>query len=137
MRKLILIVALVLAIPTFAFAGSPPICERVCTVQSNDGGVVTQFEATGHQIHSSHKLLRIDGFCGSACMTMASFARPHVCITPNASFGYHRTNFGRELPLSSDLRHWVHAHGGFPAFGGSVGIMDYQNAKTFFPACGV
>lgn len=120
-----------------ALAATPPSGCAVCTVSNNEGGIVRDFEVAGSSFHANpHRMLVIDGYCNSACMTMADRARPHVCITPNATFGYHRTNYGRPIPLSRDLRRWAAAHGGFPKYGTGMNMMPNEAARQFFPLCG-
>jgi hypothetical protein len=127
-------IGLLLGLCGAAFAASPSHC-AVCTVHWNDGGIVKDFQAEGSAIHR-HGMLVIDGFCGSACMVMADRARPHACVTANATFGFHQTNYGRPIPLSSDLRAWTTAHGGFPASGGHANIMPNEAARQFWALCG-
>ena len=66
----------------------------------------------------------IDGYCASACMVMADRARPRTCITSRAVLGYHKTNFGRPIPLRGD-----------PRFGARPGTMPNSVARQFFPMC--
>ena len=111
-------------------------CSNPCTIQSNNGGVIVDFEAAGNAIRAgARQKLVINGFCASACMVMADRARPRACITSRAVFAYHKTNFNRPIPLSGDLRGWIAHHGGFPEFHGTPGIMSNQVARQFWPVC--
>jgi hypothetical protein len=111
-------------------------CSNPCTVQSNNGGVIVDFEAAGDAIRAgARQKLVINGFCASACMVMADRARPRACITSSAVFAYHKTNYNRPIPLSSDLRGWIVRHGGFPSFGETPGIMSNDVAQHFWPLC--
>src|SRR5689334_8298225 len=66
-------------------------CSNPCTVQSNNGGVIVDFEAAGDAIRAgARQKLVINGFCASACMVMADRARPRACITSSAVFAYHK-----------------------------------------------
>jgi hypothetical protein len=110
-------------------------CGNPCTISSNTGGRVIDFEDAADAIRSSRQRLVIDGFCGSSCMTMADRARPRVCITSRAVFAYHKTNYNRPIPLRGDVRGWIVRHGGFPRFGASPGIMPNEVARQFWPLC--
>ena len=111
-------------------------CGDPCVVSGNSGGKIIPFRGAGDAIRSgAGQPLVIDGFCASACMVMADRARPRACITPSAVFAYHKTNWNRSLPLSSDLHHWVMQHGGYPEFDGTPGLMTNQVAKRFWKQC--
>jgi len=111
-------------------------CGNPCTVQSNSGGRIVDFEDAGAAIRAgARQKLVIDGYCASACMVMADRARPRACITSNATFLYHKTNYNRPIPLSGDLRGWIMRHGGFPSFTGTPGIMPNEVARHFWPIC--
>jgi len=111
-------------------------CGNPCTVQSNNGGRIIDFEDAGDAIRSgARQKLVIGGFCASACMVMADRARPRACITSSATFAYHKTNYNRPIPLRGDLRGWIVRHGGFPAFHGTPGIMPNEVARHFWPLC--
>ena len=115
---------------------TPPRHCEVCIVDHNNGGIVGDFKSAAAAIRNDrHGVLVIDGFCGSSCMTMADLARPHACITPNAIFAYHQTNYGRPIPLSADLHAWAMAHGGFPRFGMPPNMMPNSAARQFWPLC--
>ena len=107
----------------------------IIVIHFSTGGAMETFERDAQQIKANHELLVIDGYCASACMTMADLARPNVCITERAVFGYHKTNWGRYLPLSSDLRSWIVRHGGFPDFDSEPGLMLNQDALRYWRLC--
>ena len=75
-------------------------CGNPCTIVRNTGGRIIDFEDAGNAIRAGRQKLVIDGYCASACMVMADRARPRTCITSNAVFGYHKTNFGRPIPTA-------------------------------------
>ena len=99
-------------------------CHDPCVVEYNRGGHVAWFEQAAHAARAAqvHVACTINGFCGSSCMTLASEARPYVCITPRAIFAYHRTNYGDPIPLGRDLDHWIRVRGGYPAFRASPAV---------------
>jgi len=111
-------------------------CSNPCTVQASNGGRIVDFEDAGNAIRAgARQKLVISGYCASACMVMADRARPRACITSNATFLYHKTNYNRPIPLSGDLRGWIIRHGGFPSFTGTPGIMPNEVARHFWPMC--
>jgi hypothetical protein len=110
-------------------------CGDQCTVSGSNGGRIKDFVHAADAIRSSRKMLVIDGYCASACMSMADRARPRACITARAVFAYHKTNWNRPIPLRGDVRAWIMHHGGFPAFGGTPGVMPNEVAHRFWPHC--
>jgi hypothetical protein len=111
-------------------------CGNPCRIEYNRGGPVVDFQDAADVIRTSAKRrLIIDGFCGSSCMVLADRARSNTCITPRAVFAYHKTNFGRPIPLRPALRRWIARRGGFPDFNGKPGIMSYTSAKLFWTVC--
>jgi len=110
-------------------------CGDPCIVTDSLGGDVVDFYRAGIAISNGKApKLVIDGYCNSACMTLAGVARPHVCITPRAKFGYHKTNINRNLPLSIDLADWIDAHDGFPP-SDQVKYLPIEVAQKFWPMC--
>lgn len=110
-------------------------CSNPCTIQSNNGGIIVDFEHAGDAIRAgARQKLVIDGYCASACMVMADRARPRACMTSRAQFGYHKTNYNRPIPLHADLHGWIVRHGGFPTYHG-MGIMPNEVARQFWPLC--
>jgi hypothetical protein len=111
-------------------------CSNPCAVQSSNGGRIVDFEDAGNAIRAgARQRLVINGFWASPCMMMADRARPRACITRQATFAYHKTNYNRPIPLHADLHSWVMRHGGFPSFGGTPGIMPNEVAQRFWPLC--
>jgi hypothetical protein len=111
-------------------------CGDPCVVVSNSGGRITSFRGAGDAIRrGAGQMLVIDGYCASACMVMADRARPRACITSRATFAYHKTNWNRPLPLSSDLHSWIVRNGPYPEFDGHPGVMPNQVAQRFWKQC--
>ena len=111
-------------------------CGDPCVVVSNNGGKITAFKGAGDAIkRGAGQPLVVDGFCGSACMVLADRARPRACITPRATFAYHKTNWNRPLPLSPDLHRWIVRNGPYPEFTDAPGIMPNEAAQQFWRQC--
>ncbi len=92
MRTLIVIAALALA--TFPVSAAPALqklfgcSSHVCTIRSNGGGRVDEFETARAEAESGGVLIRIDGFCGSACESVIARS-PNACAGPHAYFVAH------------------------------------------------
>ena len=111
-------------------------CGDPCVISGSNGGRIVDFRAAAAAIQSgARKSVVIDGYCASACMTLASMVRSKVCITPRAVFAYHKTNFNRPIPLSADMNRWISRNGGFPEFGATPGVLPTQVAQSFWRPC--
>lgn len=127
-----------------------PCSGQTCVVRSSPGGEVRRFLAAAAAVRAGAKqLVIIDGPCHSACAIFADVARERVCITPRASFGFHKatlyraegrgsertlTRIARSDPRhSADIARWVHANGGFPTRG--MNVMNNRQAQKFWRSC--
>ena len=92
MRTVVLIVASTLvASPASATPALQKLfgcSSRVCTIKSNGGGVVSEFEAARAQAESDGVQIKIVGFCGSACESVIARS-PNACAGPRARFVAH------------------------------------------------
>ncbi len=92
MRIVMLIAAVLL--PTVPASASPVLqklfgcSSRICTITSNGGGAVAEFEAARAEAESDGVQIRIVGFCGSACESVIARS-PNACAGPHASFVKH------------------------------------------------
>jgi hypothetical protein len=122
--------------------------DQVCVVGDNMGGDLQNYLAGAREAQREHKQIVIDGWCVSACSLVADRLRPHVCITSNARFGFHKTwdliirSDGQEfyapgrhhtLIYSSALQRWINKKGGEPAQG--LLVMSNDDAGKFWPRC--
>ena len=111
-------------------------CGDPCVITGSNGGRIVDFRAAAAAIQNgARKSVVIDGYCASACMTLASLVRSKVCITSRAVFAYHKTNFGRPIPLGSDLNGWISRNGGYPEFGATPGVLPDRVAQSFWRQC--
>jgi hypothetical protein len=92
MRTVVLLAAIALAAPQ---ANATPALQklfgcssRVCTIASNGGGVVSEFEAARAEAESNGVQIKIVGFCGSACESVIARS-PNACAGPRARFVAH------------------------------------------------
>jgi hypothetical protein len=112
-------------------------CGDPCVITHNMGGHGRIFIAAAETLAARKKSgAVIDGYCLSACALFADLARAHVCVTRNAVFGFHRSNFELVPPDSADIISWVDAHGGFPRFtSGAVTPMAWPDTLRFWRSC--
>ncbi|TSC63807.1 MAG: hypothetical protein G01um101491_452 [Parcubacteria group bacterium Gr01-1014_91] len=114
------------------------------TIVDSGGGSVWVFAYAAREILRMGRHVRIDGSCDSACALFADLARPNVCITDRAVFGFHQltitagpagaTETREPPPASPDIKAWVDARGGFPSEG--LLVMNANEAIAFWPLCG-
>jgi hypothetical protein len=92
MRTFVMVAALALA--TVPASAAPALqklfgcSSRLCTITSNGGGVVAEFEAARAEAESDGVKIRIVGFCGSACESVIARS-PNACAGPRARFVAH------------------------------------------------
>lgn len=111
-------------------------CSDPCVISGSNGGRIVDFRAAAAAIREgARKSVVIDGYCASACMTLAALARTKVCITSRAVFAYHKTNFNRPIPLTSDIDSWISRHGGYPDFDATPALLPTQVAQSFWRQC--
>ncbi len=152
---IVLCAALALAFPASASAGVLKnlfgCTGHSCTIAGNMGGDVDTFTEAAHEALRKGVSVQIDGACYSACALFADLARPNVCVTRHAEFGFHQetviysyrgeafitfepgTYGDSDPPHSPDILAWVYAKGGFPAQG--LLMMRSAQAARFWPRC--
>ena len=87
-------------------------------VSDNHGGSVAQYESRWAGLAARGVDVKIIGPCQSACtVLLGHIPRSRICVTPNASFGFHLANLGRATETlrnayQADIRAWIDAHGG-------------------------
>src|ERR1041384_4664411 len=64
--------------------------ENVCRIKRSLGGYLLDFNMALTEARVYGVTFVVDGPCDSACAWLASFARPNVCVTENASVGFHK-----------------------------------------------
>ncbi len=116
---------------------APALAETI-DVSDSHGGVVSQYNARWAELGSRGVNVRIVGPCQSACTVLfAHIPRERICVTPNASFGFHlaKTATGNSLlrsAYSSDIMAWIDAHGGLQQ---SFIWMRAPDTYKFFKRC--
>jgi len=124
------------------------VCQgKICTISRNMGGYLVVFQAAAREVLREGKRLVINGECRSACAILADKARPNVCITSRARFGFHKAYVSKivggkrikvpvyDPPQSPDIDRWVKARGGYPAPGKRHRWMSASEARVFWRIC--
>ena len=122
----------------------PIVCYDPCVIGQSDGGIVSQFEAQGRALKHAGTLIVVDGPCLSACTILLDQAPAQVCVTREASLGFHQERFAKgglegedfyeEISYKTPgLNAWIAAQGGLPK--GPFLMMSYEVLVKFFRAC--
>ncbi|THD45839.1 MAG: hypothetical protein E7774_07230, partial [Bradyrhizobium sp.] len=115
MRRIAISIAAALA-----WAGSPSVQAHAETIDVYDdhGGVVPEYDARWAALAARGVNVRIVGPCQSACtVLLAHIPYDHICVTPQARFGFHQAKFPRSTEMmwagySQGIRDWINARGG-------------------------
>jgi hypothetical protein len=98
---------------------SPAVAE-VIDVIDNHGGAVAQYDERWRGLAARGVDVRVIGPCVSACtVLLAHIRRGKICVTPDASFGFHQALRPEMTALlwngyPADVRAWIMKHGGLP-----------------------
>jgi hypothetical protein len=112
MKTALVILALLLAL-----AALPARAETI-DVFDNHGGSVVQYDARWSAIGQQGAHVRVIGPCKSACtVLLGHIPRDRICVTPQASFGFHLAKMPRATVIiwnlyPADIKGWINAHGG-------------------------
>jgi hypothetical protein len=132
-----------------------PLCKGdPCIINGALGGNVEKHQQAAKAVRAGAKqLIMVTGPCYSACAIFLDEARERACITPRASFHFHKAMEYNEkivagkttkIPLkyfdpphSNDIRKWVHARGGFPLTDLTKKMLPlvWPETKQFWSVC--
>ena len=110
--KLALVILIYIVIATLAARA------ETIDVFDNHGGRVADYNARWAALGQQGASVRIVGPCQSACtVLLGHIPRSKICVTPNASFGFHLANLASATATlrstyQSDIQAWIDAHGG-------------------------
>ena len=114
MRTSILIMAGLLALTPL----SKPVVAETIDVYDHHGGSVAAYNARWSALAARGVSVRVVGPCQSACTVLIGhIPRSKICVTPQASFGFHlakredMTQLIKSL-YPADIKGWIRAHGG-------------------------
>jgi hypothetical protein len=114
MRKLSILMFCALALSVF---DSPARAETI-DVYDDHGGSVAAYNARWARLAARGVKVRIVGPCQSACtVLLGHIPRSRICVTPNASFGFHTAKRPDMTALlwrsyGGDIKGWINARGG-------------------------
>ena len=115
----------------------------VKTISGDRGGYVIDYAIRVLKMRRSGGFVRFDGACDSACTLYLSMPKSKVCVTQNASFGFHlpygagargnqvAANFMMKN-YPGWVRNWVAKRGGLKGY---IATMTYADASRFLPTC--
>jgi hypothetical protein len=90
-------------------------------VYDDHGGSVKAYNVRWARLGARGVNVKIVGPCQSACtVLLGHIPRSKICVTPNASFGFHlakredATAMLRQL-YPADIKRWISSHGGLTA----------------------
>ena len=124
---------------------SPAAAERIV---NDSGGRIEDYVARFTRARDAGERIVIDGQCLSACtLVLALLPRERICVTPNASFGFHAAwipdvagGVAGDAQATASLwkmypqriRHWIRAHGGL---GETMIYLRGPPLAAMYPAC--
>ena len=124
---------------------SPALAERI---SDDAGGLIDTYVQRFSRIRDSGERMVVDGQCLSACTLVLAFVpRERICVTPNASFGFHAAwspdvaggvagdSKATELlwkMYPPAIRNWIRAHGGL---GERMIYLRGRPLAAMYPAC--
>jgi hypothetical protein len=80
-----------------AAAADPEAGRSVVTIRNDSGGRIIDYALRSKKLERAGSMVRFAGRCDSACTLLLALPRSRVCITREASFGFH-------LPYGSSPR---------------------------------
>ena len=116
---------------------------NVKTISGDRGGYVVEYAIRVLKTRRAGGFVRFDGACESACTLYLSMPKSRVCVTRNASFGFHLP-YGagaRGNQIAADfmmrnypgwVRGWIAKRGGLKGY---IATMTYADASRFLPTC--
>ena len=93
---------------------------HICVIRGNDGGQF-QYWLAAFPITFLHGIyLVIDNECNSGCELFAEWLSSNVCVTSNATFGFHQaynveTDTYKQIPHNNLIQQLLDKKGGAPA----------------------
>ncbi|ANT49889.1 hypothetical protein [Mesorhizobium amorphae] len=115
------------------------------TVSDNPGGQIVNFALHVAELRVAEEPVSFEGACDSACTLYLSLPAEQLCVTLDASFGFHLP-YGvgaRQKVVAANylisqypdwVRHWIEEHGGLSH---TIMRMEAEEAAKHLPLCGV
>ena len=116
---------------------------NVKTISGDRGGYVIDYAIRALKMRRSGTFVRFNGSCDSACTLYLSMPKSKVCVTRNASFGFHLpygvSARGNQVAANFMMKNypgwvrgWIAKRGGLKS---SIATMTYADASRFLPTC--
>lgn len=112
-------------------------------IRHDNGGSIVTYAQKVTRARQQNLSVRISGKCQSACTLFLSLPQGQTCITPGASFGFHKAHsasrdvneWGTRYLLKKYpnwVKQWIAAKGGLKS---GIMRMDYAYASRFMQRC--
>lgn len=108
-------------------------------INNDRGGVVFMYQARWEKLALQGVNVRVSGPCLSACTILLGYiARRDICVTPNASFGFHLATmqFATDQlwkAYPEDIRAWINRQGGLEFL--TIRWMQAPEIYKYFRKC--
>lgn len=137
-RTVLLCVVLLVFVPACTTTS-----HNTATIVYNNGGKVHMFHAQAAKYRAAGTLVRFAGACMSACTVFLGLPAKQLCVTPRASFSFHKpygsTDAGNRYAeyrmlqaYPAWVRSWLARNGGLTA---QFKTMPYVYAGQFIKTC--
>jgi hypothetical protein len=124
-------------------SADPQEVHRVVTIRNDRGGMIIEYAVRARKLERAGSRVRFAGSCDSACTLLLGLPRNRVCITKEASFGFHlpygSSRNGNRAAAEYLIRSypswvtsWLRANGGLT---GWIKRMDYDRLRRHLPMC--
>jgi hypothetical protein len=134
---------LCLTLSFFGTQASADVSTRPMQVATGPGGSVVEYAKRVSKARLGGHAVTFRGRCGSACTLFLALPTSDICITPGASFQFHRpygaskefNAWAEEFMLGNYppwVRRWIEDRGGLSH---RLLRMDYSYAAKFIPTC--
>ena len=115
-----------------------PAQAEIIEIAYDGGGRLTDYAARWATHRREGAYVRIAGPCYSECtMLIGQIPRDHICVTPEASFGFHLAKVSSTTAAlwnsyPTDIKAWISQHGGLS---GEFLLLQAPEVQRFFPRC--
>jgi hypothetical protein len=115
-----------------------PAWAETIEVVYDSGGRLTDYAARWAMHRREGAYVRVAGPCYSECtMLLGQIPRDHICVTPEASFGFHLANTPATTAAlwkayPTDIKAWISQHGGLTD---EFLLLQAPDVQRFFPTC--
>ena len=112
-------------------------------MNDDNGGIVIDYAIRMLQLKKAGTPVRVSGSCMSACTLILALPAEQICVTEQASFGFHRPygTSGDGIQTAKDylydsypvwVKAWLRQRGGLSA---AMKVMNFSFTKKFLKVC--